>query len=314
VPPIFDPLLASFLDWARVERGFSAETISTYERSIRRFITEARVGSVEQIAPQHVAKVKRSLMDRGCSNAYVAIIILSVRAFLFYCRDVACLTVMNPNDIKPPKRPRRQVKFLSLNEVQRFVQSIQLERRWLGNRRVRMTSGKGLLHRALVEALLGSGMRISEALSLRREAVDFVKQEARVVGKGGKERTVFFTNRAVHWLREYLAVRKDGRSEMFVTESGRLPLNRHMVIRWFGRQSRRAGLNKSVTAHMLRHTVATTLMFNGCPLGHIKEILGHERLDTTCRYYLGLDQRQAKKAFLTSLCYDEPDSCGAQAA
>ena len=53
---------------------------------------------------------------------------------------------------------------------------------------------------------------------------------------------------------------------------------------------------KPVTAHMLRHTVATTLLFNGCPIGHIKDILGHDRLITTCNFYLGADKRAAKMA------------------
>ena len=55
-------------------------------------------------------------------------------------------------------------------------------------------------------------------------------------------------------------------------------------------------LGIQVTAHMFRHTVATTLLFNGCPIGHIKEILGHDRLITTCNFYLGVDKRAAKKA------------------
>jgi integrase/recombinase XerD len=59
-----------------------------------------------------------------------------------------------------------------------------------------------------------------------------------------------------------------------------------------------------VTPHILRHTAATQLLFNGCPVGHIKAILGHERLETTCRYYLGLDQRAAKEAHRKYLSYD----------
>jgi integrase/recombinase XerD len=53
---------------------------------------------------------------------------------------------------------------------------------------------------------------------------------------------------------------------------------------------------KKLTPHILRHTVATNLVFNGCPIVHVKEILGHERLDTTCRYYLGVDKELAKRA------------------
>jgi integrase/recombinase XerD len=64
----------------------------------------------------------------------------------------------------------------------------------------------------------------------------------------------------------------------------------------FRRFARLARLKKRVTPHVLRHTMATTLLFNGCPIGHIKHLLGHERLDTTCRYYLGLDVRAAGEA------------------
>jgi integrase/recombinase XerD len=74
--------------------------------------------------------------------------------------------------------------------------------------------------------------------------------------------------------------------------------------RAFQRLGRKAGLDKKVTAHILRHTMATTLLFNGCPIGHIKVALGHERLDTTCRYYLGLDLRAAKEAHQEFLKYD----------
>ena len=57
-----------------------------------------------------------------------------------------------------------------------------------------------------------------------------------------------------------------------------------------------SGLLKNVTPHILRHTMATTLLFNGCPIGFIKEILGHDNLETTCQYYLGVDKKAAKEA------------------
>ena len=59
-----------------------------------------------------------------------------------------------------------------------------------------------------------------------------------------------------------------------------------------------------IFAHMLRHTVATMLLFNGCPIGHIKDILGHDRLITTCNFYLGADKRAAKKAHQDFLDYE----------
>ena len=116
---------------------------------------------------------------------------------------------------------------------------------------------------------------------------------------------MFFTDRGLHWLRAYLEQRAANRNseQCFVDVDG-APLSRVIVGRWFRRQTIRAGINKTVTAHVLRHTVATTLMFNGCPMGHIKEILGHERLETTCRYYLGLDLRRAREAHRQYLTYE----------
>ena len=308
LPPAFPPLVEAFLDWARVERGFSAQTISTYRRLITRFVAEAYVPTAQAITAAHVLRVKRALMNRGCSASYIATIMLAIRSFLTYCRDIGGIAVLDPKLVTPPRRPRKPVTFLTRDEVERFIGSIKLETRWDGRTRRRRAYLPGVLFRGLVEVLLGTGMRISEALSLNRTDIDWVKQEARVTGKGAKTRTVFFTSRSLHWLKRFVELRRDSRPEIFVTENGRMPMNRHMVGRRFRYQSKKAGLNKGVTAHMLRHTVATTLMFNGCPMGHIKEILGHERLDTTCRYYLGLDQREARKAHERYLRYEADDN------
>ena len=152
-----------------------------------------------------------------------------------------------------------------------------------------------LCFRVLVEVLLASGMRISETLVLTRSAVNFQTGEAEIIGKGNRQRTVFFTPRALGWLKEYLNRRSDRSERLFALPNG--AEIRYDVVRiWFRRVRRRAELKKVVTAHILRHTCATTLLFNGCPIGHIKEILGHDRLETTCRYYLGVDKTAAKEA------------------
>jgi integrase/recombinase XerD len=155
-----------------------------------------------------------------------------------------------------------------------------------------------LRFRTLVEVLLGTGARISEVLSLNRSDLRWELKEAKIIGKGNTERTLFFTDRALLWLERYLAQRWDDDDALFVTqgEHPRRLIQRDRVKDTFAVYRMKAGLTKRVSPHSLRHTMATTLLFNGCPIGHIKELLGHERLDTTCRYYLGLDQRAAKAA------------------
>jgi len=162
-----------------------------------------------------------------------------------------------------------------------------------------------LRFRALVEVLLGTGARISEVLSLDRRDVDAQSREVKIIGKGKKQRVLFFTERAIEWLGRYLECRRDDEEPLFVLR-GNQPrrLTYDAVKTVFHRFARRGRLKKKVTAHVLRHTVATTLLFNGCPIGHIKELLGHERLDTTCRYYLGLDVRAAGDAHQKFLRYE----------
>jgi integrase/recombinase XerD len=194
------------------------------------------------------------------------------------------LEVLNPKQIRPPKRYRREVIFLTKEEIEAFIKTINLNN-WSDFR-----------FRVLVEVLLGTGMRIGEVLSLNRKSINWEKREAKIVGKGNKERTVFFTQRSLDWIVKFLEKRTDTHEAIFIT---REPINRLSttdVWRFFKKHRELAKIYKKLTPHILRHTVATNLIFNGCPIVHVKEILGHERLDTTCKYYLGVDKEKAKQA------------------
>jgi integrase/recombinase XerD len=152
-------------------------------------------------------------------------------------------------------------------------------------------------------------MRISEALSLNRSDIDWETKEARITGKGGKERRVYFTDQALGHLRRCLRFRHDDHPAMFVTQGNSVErLNPGDVWSKFRRYGVRAGLAKRVSPHMLRHTMATTLLSNGCPIGHIRTLLGHAHLQTTCRYYLGvISDAEAKVAHRRFLTYT-PDT------
>jgi site-specific recombinase XerD len=127
--------------------------------------------------------------------------VFALKSFIRYCKDFLELDVMDPAKIMPPKRHRREVLFLSNEEIERFVNSIKIRNNPRCQNPVRLD---GLRFRALVEVLLGTGMRISEALSLNRDSINFEKKEAKIIGKGSKERTVFFNDRSLDWVRYWL--------------------------------------------------------------------------------------------------------------
>jgi site-specific recombinase XerD len=295
-----------FLDYARVELQFRPQTIEKYQYCLGRVQRALGDRPVTEITAKDITALKSGMLARSNSVCWQVIMLAATKRLLSYCRDRLDLAVLEPEAIIIPKRPRREVIFLTAPEVERFVSAIPL-----------VTSKdqphrQGLRFRALVETLLGSAMRIGELLSLDRSSIDFEREEARVIGKGNKERIVFFTDRALYWLKRYLEIRNDDSRALFVSQNGQSRLSRTDIWRPFHRYRILAGLNKPVRPHLLRHTAATQLLFNGCPVGHIKEILGHERLETTCRYYLGLDRRAAKLAHHQYLVYGPEPSAALQ--
>lgn len=291
-PKMMSHLVEDFLEYARYELNFSPKTIVKYRDSLKCFIRDIGDKPVEQLEIQEFVRLKRLMVERGIGDARIASIIYSVRSLLSYCRNFLNLNTLNPKQIRPPKRTRREVIFLTNEEIENFIAVIDVKK-WYG-----------LRFRALVETLLGTGMRISEALSLNRKDIDWQRKEAKIIGKGNKERTVFFSDRSLEWIRKYLEFRHDAVEAVFATRGGRNRLLIGDIWRYFGRYRKLARINKKLTPHILRHTVATNLVFNGCPIVHVKEILGHERLDTTCKYYLGVDKVQAKKAHGQYLNFD----------
>jgi integrase/recombinase XerD len=295
--PLLTEAAPRFLAFATVELGFAPQTIAKYDECLR--LVARWIGDlpVTNLSKQHILALKSVMLSRNHSAGRQVCILAAVKRLLLFCQQELGLPVMQPDAIVLPKRPRREVAYLNTAEVERFLSSIEL------CNQDETPFEAGVRFRTLVEVLLGTAMRISEALFLNRQNIDFENREAVVIGKGNKQRTVFFTERSLLWLRRYLDLRQDAHPALFVTQGGRSRLSRTDVWRPFKRCRQLAQIQKRVTPHLLRHTAATQLLLNGCPIGHIKEILGHERLDTTCRYYLGLDRRAAKQAHQKYLLY-----------
>jgi integrase/recombinase XerD len=256
-------MLPSFLDHLRVEENRSTGTLQRYQSHIQRFLTEVGDCAVIEITSERLSFFKRRLLDARLSPATMAAMLSCLRTFLKYLREVHQLPVYDPARIRRPKISKHEVAYLTKDEVQRFLQSNSTH------------TFTGLRDRALIEILYASGMRISEALSLDRHQIDWEKREARIIGKGKKPRKVYFTDESLRWLGEYLSYRHDDHPALFIIQSNQPKrLEAHGSWRRFRRYATRAGLSKRVYPHMLRHTMATTLLANGCPIGHIKSALG----------------------------------------
>jgi integrase/recombinase XerD len=292
--PLVSEMLPVFLDYLRVEEHRTPTTLIRYESHLQKFITTVGDCPITQITSENLSLFKRRLLDGALAPATMAAMLSGLRSFLRYLKEERGFQVYDPEKVRRPKIPKHEVEYLTKEEVQRFLNAIP------------MNTQPGLRDRALAEVLCITGMRIAEALSLNRAQIDWETRMALIVGKGNKPRKVYFTDSALAWLRSYLDIRHDDHPALFVTQ-GEAPIRLKAQGTWkrFHRYAKHAGIGKRVYPHMLRHTMATTLLANGCPIGHIRAMLGHEHLTTTCKYYLGIiAEADVKAAHAKYLSYE----------
>lgn len=183
------------------------------------------------------------------------------------------LLLRNPTTkIKSPKKPNRLPKALTVEELEIVRESCKTTR-----------------ERALVEVMYSTGCRLSEITSLKVSDINHQERSASVIGKGDKERAVFFSFKAMHHLNNYLNTRKEpieGKSDYLFTRERRpfTKLSNASVGRAVNIIEKRANLSKKLTPHVFRHTSATLMMENGADLADVQHILGHEDPATTLIY------------------------------
>ena len=247
-----------------------------------------------------VLELRQAMVDRHLSVARQYSVIMFLKSFLKFCRSTLALPCLDSAEVKLPKRPAPHVEYLTNGEIQRVLDAIRIE------------TITGIRLRALIEVLLSTGMRISEALSLKRPQFAAGKSEAEIIGKGKRRRTIFFTQRCRLWVEQYLERRIDDDPHVFVTTGYPVRcLAREDVSRFFQNLKARAGLIKKFTPHILRHTFCTILRNNGADISIIKDLAGHQDIQTTARYYLGTNKDVLRRAIATCLDYGLPRESGA---
>lgn len=274
-------------DWLAVrkqERGDN-RTLSEYRMELRRF--ELSLGPVALVDANkaHVRKHLQNLFERGNAPATQRRTLAAIRSFYsFLVGDD--IIVKNPTDgIAKPKLPERLTRALRVEQVghvmlsQRVREGLRAE---FFNRR----------DRSLFLLAFSTGLRRAELSSIRLDAVNFTERSINVVGKGNKERVVFFDPETAEVLKHYLEVRPDS-AFLFCTGAGRqLCLRQVWVI--VKEAFKRAGVAGST--HTLRHSFGTHLYRSGADIHTVQRLLGHESISVTQRY-VHLDRDDLKAAY-----------------
>jgi integrase/recombinase XerD len=277
---MMDIFIQQFLDSLIVERGLSKNTVESYARDLAQFAGFAEkcgVTEPREIDEDCLVGFLRRLDKEKYAAASIARKMSAVRGFVkFLCAEQ--VIERNPiSRMEPARPPIRLPKSLDVEEVSRLLDAPDI------------ADDLGLRDKAMLETLYASGLRVSELIAVKVEDAGLSTGFLRCVGKGGKERVVPLGEIAIEYIRAYIdrvrgKLAGDQRSEyLFLTIQGR-PMSRVMFWKIIKKHAARAGIAKSITPHMLRHSFATHLLERGADLRSLQEMLGHASIATTQVY------------------------------
>jgi len=259
-------LVSLFLAAKRVE-GCSEKTVRYYDSTIRNVLTV-----IQKEIPSVTTDDLRMYLDQyqsrnGVSKVTIDNIRRILSSFFSWLEDEDYI-------IKSPVRRIHKVKTCKTVKETYSDEALELMR----------DNSECLRDHAIIDMLASTGMRVGELVRLNRDDIDFENRECVVLGKGNKQRKVYFDARTKIHLQNYLRSRKDGSPALFV--SLQKPYNRLLIsgveirLRELGRKLE---LSK-VHPHKFRRTLATMAIDKGMPIEQVQQLLGHQSVDTTLQY------------------------------
>lgn len=292
-----DKNIRGFLEYCEVERGKATKTITNYQHYLGRFLKWADKNGVKKPGDINLEKVKKYRLylnrlhdkdDRTLKKKTQNYHVIALRAFLKYLakQDIKSLS---PEKIELAREEDRQINFLEEDELERLLSAPNNPK----NKIIELRD------KAILEVLFSTGLRVSELVNLNRDKINPKKKEFSVLGKGGKVRIVFLSDRAQAALNKYLSLRHDKEKAVFIrfsqakSEKLKAKSNRltpRTIQRLIGKYAVKAGITKKVTPHTLRHSFGTDLLRGGADLRAVQQLLGHSSITTTQIYTHVTDQ------------------------
>lgn len=272
---------ALFLDYLQVELGLSENTRLSYLRDLRIFCRTLGIPEEElpRVQRPQIIRYMTGLKLKGRAAATIARKLAAIRAFYRFMVTEGYLQKDPSEAVEAGTKGIHLPKVLTEDEVRILLDAPDL------------STAEGLRDKALLETLYATGMRVSELVTVKCSAVNLAVGYVIAFGKGSKERIVPLGSVAIKSLQGYL----EGARGTFLKKGGEDPdilflglggkgLTRQRVWEIIKRYGRAAGLSRTISPHVLRHSFATHLLDNGADLRSVQEMLGHADISTTQIY------------------------------
>lgn len=294
--PVASRHLDAFLEMLSAERGAANNTLSAYKRDLEDFLGQLirRGRDPDTASSEDILSYLQLLSKRGLAASSRARKLSALRQFFRFLYSEGLRHDDPAASIESPKPARPLPKILSIDDVDLLLET--------AHTRARDARGPGRLKalrlHCLMEILYATGLRVSELVSLPRTAFRQGERVVMVRGKGGRERIVPLTDKAVsaHNLYADALVEKGGREvhsdRLFPSRARQGHLTRQRFTQELKALARDAGLNAdAISPHVLRHAFASHLLERGADLKSVQQLLGHADISTTQIYTHVLEER-----------------------
>jgi integrase/recombinase XerD len=268
----FREAVTAYLTWVRVERGLAAHTVAAYRRDLQDFERRLEPGAVDQIVLEDVLRWLALRNADGIGARSQARGLVALRGLFRHLSDEHGLRTDPTALVEMPRIGRPLPKTLSLDEVDALLAAPE------------RGDPVGLRDAAMLEVLYATGLRVSELVGLRIDQVHLEAGFVRVLGKGRKERIVPLGDVAREAVERYLATARRAprraAEALFISRLDR-GLTRQGFFKILRAVALKAGIDRSVSPHQLRHAFATHLLERGADLRSLQLMLGHADIGTT---------------------------------
>ncbi len=285
--------IARYRRYLQLEKSMTENTLLAYVGDVYKlehFLSDVHKNVLDATF-EDLQSFFKSLADVGIHARSRARILSSLRSFYSFLKLDDFISVNPVENIQSPAFGRHLPDVLALEEIDSVINAIDL------------SVVEGQRNRAIIETMYSCGLRVSELCALRLSDLYLDEEFIRVLGKGGKQRLVPVSSRAIAELRAYICERSavnihSGCEDiLFLSYRRGKPLSRITVFHIVKELVAAAGINKNVSPHTFRHSFATHLLEGGANLRAIQSMLGHESISTT-EIYTHIDRTRLRQEII----------------
>ena len=267
-----EEVLDNFFKVLKSEYNYSFYTIKNYKLDLTLFFDFLNKSNINYLYlnKDNVLAYLKYLDKMNLKNSTISRRISALRTFYNYLMNEGLINSNIFLNVKNPKLEKKLPNYLNYTEMEELLESIDI------------STDEGLKRRLLIEMFYSTGCRVSEMINVKISDIDFTNKTIRIMGKGSKERIVYFGDYASKYLENYLSKVKCDKY-LFTNKNGeKLTVNEvEQIVKDI---MKHISIKTHVTPHTLRHTFATHLLNNGADIRTVQELLGHANLSTTGIY------------------------------